>query len=351
MTDLETKYLDATKPSAAKGYPVMVLLVDDQAMVGEAVRRALLNQRDIDFHFCADPASAIRVAEQVGPTVILQDLVMPGIDGLTLVRQYRANPATSEIPIVVLSTTEDPAVKSEAFAAGANDYLVKLPSQIELVARIRYHSKSYSNQLQRDEAYRALRESQQQLTEMNIELQRLTHVDGLTEICNRRRFNEHIQMEWSRAVRDQSPLSLLMIDIDDFKQYNDTYGHLGGDDALKKVAGTLQLNANRSTDLVARYGGEEFALVMTTTPLAGACFMAEKLRKAVQDLQLVVGGSTGARYLTVSVGGASTIPQRGGTSLQLIDAADKALYEAKRSGKNQEVMREYASLTDPHGSP
>lgn len=341
MVNLETKNLDAPTPFAAKDYPVMVLLVDDQAMVGEAVRRTLLNQPGIDFHYCSDPAKAIAVAEQIRPTVILQDLVMPGIDGLTLVRRYRANPATSEIPIVVLSTTEDPAVKGDAFAAGANDYLVKLPSQIELVARIRYHSKSYSNQLQRDEAYRALRESQQQLTETNIELERLTHLDGLTEICNRRYFNEHIQLEWSRSLRDQSPLSVLMIDIDDFKLYNDTYGHLGGDEALKQVASTLQLNANRSTDLVARYGGEEFALIMTTTPLTGASFMAEKLRGAVRDLQLVHGGSTVARHLTVSVGGASTIPQRGGSSLQLIEAADMALYEAKRSGKDREVMHEY----------
>ena len=341
MIDLETKNPDAPKPLAAKDYPVMVLLVDDQAMVGEAVRRTLLNQPGIDFHYCSDPAKAITVAEQIRPTVILQDLVMPGIDGLTLVRRYRANPATREIPIVVLSTAEDPAVKGDAFTAGANDYLVKLPSQIELVARIRYHSKSYSNQLQRDEAYRALRVSQQQLTEKNIELERLTQVDGLTEICNRRHFNEHIQMEWSRSLRDQSPLSVLMIDIDDFKQYNDTYGHLGGDEALKQVASTLQLNANRATDLVARYGGEEFALIMTTTPLSGASFMAEKLRVAVRGLQLMHDGSTLAGHLTVSVGGASTIPQRDGSSVQLIEAADKALYEAKRSGKDREVIHEY----------
>jgi two-component system, chemotaxis family, response regulator WspR len=340
MIDLESKNLNAPKWFTARSYPVMVLLVDDQAMVGEAVRRALLNHPDIDFHYCSDPTKAITVAQQIGPTVILQDLVMPGIDGLTLVRQYRANPATSEIPIVVLSTTEDPAVKGDAFSAGANDYLVKLPSQIELVARIRYHSKSYSNQLQRDEAYRALRESQRQLTEKNIELQRLTHVDALTEIYNRRHFNEHIQLEWSRSLRDQSPLSVLMIDVDDFKQYNDTYGHQRGDEALKRVASTLQLNVNRSTDLVARYGGEEFALIMTTTPLAGATFMAEKLRSAVRDLHLVHGGSSVGQYLTVSVGGASTIPQRGGSSLQLVEAADKALYEAKRSGKNREVMQE-----------
>ena len=148
----------------------MVLLVDDQAMVCEAVRRALANQTDIDFHYCADAREALTVANQIKPTVILQDLVMPGVDGLTLVKQMRANPATRETPIIVLSTNENPQVKGQAFALGANDYLVKLPDKIELVARIRYHSKAYLNLSQRDAAYRALRESQQQLIESNSAL-------------------------------------------------------------------------------------------------------------------------------------------------------------------------------------
>ena len=151
-------------------YKMMVLLVDDQAMVGEAIRRALASQENLDFHFCASSAEALKVAERVKPTVILQDLVMPGVDGLELVRQYRSNPATVDIPIIVLSTKEDPLVKSEAFSAGANDYLVKLPDRIELIARIRYHSKAYIIQLQRDAAYRALRESQLQLVDSNTAL-------------------------------------------------------------------------------------------------------------------------------------------------------------------------------------
>src|SRR5438876_6901065 len=157
-------------PGHPPDYHVMVLLVDDQAMVCEAVRRALANHSDIDFHYCADARQAIGVANQIKPTVILQDLVMPGIDGLTLVSQLRANPSTKDTPIIVLSTNENPQVKGQAFAMGANDYLVKLPDKIELVARIRYHSKAYTNQVQRDAAYRALRESQQQLIESNSAL-------------------------------------------------------------------------------------------------------------------------------------------------------------------------------------
>jgi signal transduction histidine kinase/HPt (histidine-containing phosphotransfer) domain-containing protein len=151
-------------------YHVMVLLVDDQAMVCEAIRRALASEPDIDFHYCADAREALNIATQIRPTVILQDLVMPGIDGLTLVSQFRSNPATHEIPIIVLSTNENPTVKGQAFALGANDYLVKLPDRIELIARIRYHSRAFLNQLQRDAAYRALRESQQQLINGNAQL-------------------------------------------------------------------------------------------------------------------------------------------------------------------------------------
>src|ERR1017187_9194019 len=162
--------LDQAHPPHPSECHVMVLLLDDQAMVCEAVRRALANQTDIDFHYCADAREALTIANQINPTVILQDLVMPGVDGLTLVKQFRANPATKDTPIIVLSTNETPQVKGHAFALGANDYLVKLPDKIELIARIRYHSKAHLNVLQRDAAYRALRESQQQLIESNAAL-------------------------------------------------------------------------------------------------------------------------------------------------------------------------------------
>ena len=137
-------------------YPVTVLLVDDQAMVAEAVRRMLEGEENIEFHYCQDPTQAIRAAQEISPTVILQDLVMPQLDGLTLVKFFRANEKTRNIPLIVLSTREEATTKAEAFALGANDYLVKLPDRIELIARIRYHSKGYINLLQRNEALRLL---------------------------------------------------------------------------------------------------------------------------------------------------------------------------------------------------
>ena len=144
-------------------HTINVLLVDDQAMIGEAVRRMLLADKDITFHYCSDPTQAVKMATEISPTVILQDLVMPEVDGLTLVKFYRANPKTRDIPLIVLSTKEEPTTKAEAFGLGANDYLVKLPDKVELIARIRHHSAGYIAQLQRNEAYRALMESQKKL--------------------------------------------------------------------------------------------------------------------------------------------------------------------------------------------
>ena len=152
----------STDPVLTK-HKVVVLLVDDQPMIGEAVRRMLAGEADIDFHYNRDATKALDEADRVNPTVILQDLVMPEIDGLTLVKKFRAHEPTRETPLIVLSTKEEPAVKAEAFALGANDYIVKLPDRLELLARIRYHSKGYIALLQRNEAYEALLESQRRL--------------------------------------------------------------------------------------------------------------------------------------------------------------------------------------------
>src|SRR5947209_14209779 len=144
-------------------HKVTVLLVDDQPIIGEAVRRMLAGEDDIAFHYCKDPTRAVERANEIKPTVILQDLVMPDIDGLTLVKHFRENESTRETPMIVLSTKEEPRVKADAFGLGANDYIVKLPDRLELLARIRYHSKGYINLLQRNEAYRALQASQRML--------------------------------------------------------------------------------------------------------------------------------------------------------------------------------------------
>ncbi|WP_079989410.1 SpoIIE family protein phosphatase [Candidatus Protochlamydia phocaeensis] len=147
-----------------QAFPITVLLIDDQLIIAEAVRRMLNGQPDIIFHYCSDPSKALEMAAKVNPTVILQDLVMPECNGLTLVKYFRANPATKDVPIIVLSTKEEPQIKAEAFALGSNDYIVKLPDKLELIARIRYHSLAYIRLLERNEAFRRMEESQKVLT-------------------------------------------------------------------------------------------------------------------------------------------------------------------------------------------
>lgn len=319
---------------------IIVFLVDDQAMIGEAVRRALASETDIIFHYCASATEAVATAVRLSPTVILQDLVMPEIDGLTLVGHYRNNPATRDVPIIVLSSKEDAVIKSEAFAADVNDYLVKLPDKIELIARIRHHSKAYLNRLQRNAAYRALDESQKKLIEMNQALQRLSHVDGLTGLSNRRYLDEYLVTEWKRAARELGDFAVLMIDVDNFKSYNDNYGHLAGDEVLKQVAGAVRKCLRRPADLAARFGGEEFVVVLPGTSLSGAQHMGERICRGVESLKVDHGVLGEGRVVTVSVGGASTLPVRGGIATDLLAIADEALYQAKDTGKNRAVVRD-----------
>jgi two-component system chemotaxis family response regulator WspR len=179
--------------------------------------------------------------------------------------------------------------------------------------------------------------------EANLELQRLNNVDGLTGLSNRRYFDEVIDAEWKRCTRAQTSVALLMIDVDNFKQYNDTYGHMAGDEVLKKVSNAVRKSCERATDVAARFGGEEFAVVLPSTDLAGAVHLAEKVRQSIAALALVHSGSTTGAHLSVSIGVASAVPQRGDSYADVIKTADQALYEAKRSGRNRVVMK---SLVD-----
>ncbi len=316
-------------------HPLLVMLVDDQRFVAEIIRRQLLGEQDINFHYCVNPAEAISTAEKIGPTVVLLDLVMPNIDGLTLCRLFRNHPTTRDLPMVMLSSTNDSAIKAQAFVAGANDYLVKPPEKLELIARLRYHSISYINRLQRDEAYRALRASQILLEELNMKLLQLANLDGLTGLANRRYFNERYAEEWARAARNKKPVALIMLDVDRFKSFNDHYGHLGGDDCLKQIAAAIKNMMSRPGDLVARYGGEEFIVLLPDTALDGAAYLAEKIRIAVEKRAIPHEVSDISPYVTISLGVAGIIPDPGTDPNTLIELADQCLYRAKNLGRNQ----------------
>ncbi len=320
---------------ALRAYKITVLLIDDQPIIAEAVRRALEAEDDIEFHYCSDPTKAVKMANQILPTLILQDLVMPEIDGLMMVRFFRVNPDTCQVPIIVLSVKEEPEIKSQAFAIGANDYVVKLPDRVELIARIRYHSRAYIYQKQRDEAFRALQESQRDLADANRTLQKLSSLDGLTGIANRRQFDEVLKQEWHRAMRHGNYLSLILLDIDFFKLYNDNYGHQRGDDCLKQVAGVIERSMKRETDLAARYGGEEFAAILPDTDAEGAVGVAEYMIERLAELKIPHARSKVSEHVTISVGVSSLIPDRGTEPAMLIAIADKALYKAKEEGRNR----------------
>jgi two-component system, chemotaxis family, response regulator WspR len=313
-----------------------VLLVDDQRIIGEAVRRLVSAEQDIEFLAVQDPLAALPMALQWKPTVILQDLVMPEADGFAIVEMFRAEPQTRDVPIIMLSTKEEPSLKAHGFALGANDYVVKLPDRLELLARLRYHSRSYLSRRERDEAFRALRESEQRLAEANLQLQRLAELDGLTGIANRRRFDEILAGEWQRAQRSQRVLSLLLCDVDYFKLYNDTYGHVAGDRCLQEVAAILGRNVRRPADLAARYGGEEFALILPETDAEGSMNVAEACRYEVEALA-IPNLSTPAHIVTMSIGIASLVPVANAPYADLIKLADRALYIAKAHGRNQSV--------------
>jgi two-component system chemotaxis family response regulator WspR len=329
-----------------------VLLADDQMTIAQIVRAMVGEQLDIEFHYVDSGAAAVQTAIELKPTVILQDLSMPGIDGFELVRQYRAHPETANAPIIVLSGAEEPKLKAQAFTIGANDYVVKLPDKLELIARIRYHSAAYNAGLERDEAFRFLRESQQKLAEANMELRKLAAVDAelqklaardaLTGLANRRRFDDVLRIEWSRAQRDKYPVSLLLGNIDAFKAYADRHGVTTADNALKRIATVITSHLKRPADLASRYG-DEFAIVLPNTDSQGAMKVAEACRADIEALRIAFEPQ-GKNVLTMSIGVASMVAPENLAYEELIRVANRALRNAKEQGRNLVRIARHRSI-------
>jgi len=317
--------------------PSIVMLVDEQKLVHKGVCKMLAVADDIELHACYDGLQAVAMAEHLGPTVILQDLNMPDINGLDLLAEYRRHPAIADVPVIMLSGTSAAEAKADAFQRGADDYIVKMPHPIELIARIRHHSRAYVDHLERESALQALKKEKQKLAAANRELERLSSLDELTGIANRRYFDTMFDREWRRAMREADPLSLIMVDVDYFKRYNDSYGHQPGDECLKLVASCLSGAMQRPTDLVARYGGEEFVILLPGTHARGAIKVAEQVRQSVLELGLPHEQSDVHDCVTVSLGAATVTPMIKHQATDLLLAADRALYAAKREGRNRVV--------------
>lgn len=260
--------------------------------------------------------------------LILLDIIMPDMDGIEALKQLKEVDAISEIPVVMVTANTEDKDLEKAFDLGAVDYVTKPFSRIELLARVR------SVLRLKHEMDRRVQLSNE-LEAANRQLRWLTLTDGLTSVANRRHFDITLDNEWKRAYRYKNPVSLVMIDIDYFKKYNDYLGHQAGDDCLVKVADALKTVAKRSLDLLARYGGEEFALILPDTNLVHALDLAESARATVESLKLEHGGSEESEYVTISLGVATIVPCEASSPEDLIKAADTALYKSKEAGRNK----------------
>lgn len=332
---IRTQSLSNLLPQFDTAAPFLILLIDDQPIAAELLGDMMSAESDLDVHYLRDSTAALAMAEELQPAVILLDLIMPGVDGMAILDELRRSEITKTVPVVVLSGSEEPVTKADAFRRGANDYLIKWPDRIELLARLRYHAQWHENLAQRDEAYRALQTSQRKLAESNLQLELLASLDGLTGLANRRCLDQRLHSEWLRAARQRHGLGLLLIDVDFFKQYNDHYGHLAGDDCLRAIAQAVAGQAQRASDLAARFGGEEFVLLIPHATPESLDHLAAKVTEVVAKLALPHAFSPIASRITVSIGAAVLTPHADSDPLQLLALADQALYRAKRQGRNR----------------
>ncbi|HEY6872675.1 MAG TPA: diguanylate cyclase [Geobacteraceae bacterium] len=281
--------------------------------------------------------AGLGLADDRDPAIdlILMDVLMPGMDGIEACRRLKCHERSRDIPIIIVTAVEELDNLQEAFDAGAMDYIAKPPNKIELIARVRSALRFKQEMDHRKAHERELLVLTHQLAEANRQLERLATQDTLTGIANRRFFNEFLYNEWRQALRNTQPFSIIMIDIDCFKAFNDTYGHQTGDNCLSMVASALQHVVKRPKDLLARYGGEEFVVVLPDTGSEGALLLAENMRATVERLGIRNEASTAGDTVTVSIGVATGLPGRDSTPEALIAAADKALYHAKGEGRNR----------------
>ncbi|MBK9026417.1 Diguanylate cyclase (GGDEF) domain-containing protein [Candidatus Propionivibrio aalborgensis] len=262
------------------------------------------------------------------PDLILLDIILPDLDGYEVARQIRLlEPPGEWTPIIFLSSMNKDKDIEMGIAAGGDDYLLKPISEVVLAAKIR----AMQRIIQMRQSLLVLT---RKLDSANQELKRLTSLDGLTGIPNRRHFDEVLAREWRRAMRQGEELSILMCDIDFFKNFNDTFGHQKGDECLRQVANALADSLDRGGDVLARYGGEEFIAVLPGTTLEGASFIAAQMRQSICQLN-ISHPDTPFGKVTASFGVASAVAMPETDPLKIVGAADTAMYKAKKSGRNR----------------
>ncbi|WP_434133188.1 diguanylate cyclase [Sporomusa sphaeroides] len=321
----------------------MAILIVDDSMSIRMLLKHLLEKNGFSEVIIAETAFAafdLLGMDQTAcaPThidLILMDVFMPDMDGIEACRLIKSNRCLKDIPIIVITASYITETLERAFTAGAMDFITKPVKPLELKARVLSALKIKYEIDQRKARKAELVKVLEELENANRELSRLSSLDGLTGIANRRHFEQIYDMEWRRAARTGSELSVLFLDLDFFKHYNDTYGHQEGDDCLKQVAAAAGRVLKRPGDLLARYGGEEFVVILPETSIAGAVEVAEAIRKAIERCNIPHSASPVAAHVTMSVGVAGGLVTQEDKPSDFIARADKALYEAKHSGRNR----------------
>jgi len=304
--------MEERNPLLPESARATVLLVDD-VPANLSLLSSILRE-DYRIQLATNGAKALELVATSAPDLILLDVMMPEMDGHEVCRRLKSNPDTRDIPVIFVTAQNQVEDEELGLTLGAMDYIHKPISPPIIKARVRNH---IVLKLQTDA------------------LKRLTLIDGLTKVPNRRHFDDSLDNEMQRALRTQHPLSLLMIDVDYFKPFNDHYGHGVGDTCLIRIAQAMQAQVSRPMDLLARYGGEEFVVLLPGTGLEGASTVAESLRRTVAALQIPHALSAVATHVTVSIGVASLAQSGPKSTSDLLRLADQALYRAKQAGRNQ----------------
>jgi diguanylate cyclase (GGDEF)-like protein len=287
-----------------------ILIVDDEPINTEVLKTILSPEYEILT--AVNGQEGLDVAKSAQPDIILLDIIMPGISGYEAAAKLKEMPETMKIPIIFVTALSGEKYEEKGLSLGAVDYITKPFGHAVVRARVRTHM--------------------QNLRQMR-EIERLCMIDALTGIPNRRSFDIRMEMEWAHTIREKNPLSLLMLDIDDFKAYNDVYGHPQGDVLLKTMGNIFKNFIKRTADMTARLGGEEFAVLLPNTGLEAAVAMAEQLRAIVEETRVLTPDGKKTR-ITVSIGVASATPAPEDVASDLIARSDACLYAAKRYGKN-----------------
>jgi diguanylate cyclase (GGDEF)-like protein len=294
------------------GTALKILVAEDEAMSALFLRRTL-ERMGHEVTVAADGAEAWGIVQEGDGSLVISDWMMPGLDGPELCRRIRGRGGLRYTYVILLTARDRREDRLEGLRAGADDFLVKPPDADELAVRLGIA--------------RRILGVQEELVRLNARLEGLATTDGLTGLCNRRQFDQSLQTAASFAARQGLPLSVVLLDVDHFKGYNDTFGHPAGDEVLRGVARLLR-GGLREHDLAARYGGEEFAILLPATDSAAGLALAERLRASIQsDLRA-------RRPVTASLGVATATPPSPDVAT-LVDEADRALYRSKRLGRNR----------------